>query len=138
MLKKILLGFLGFVVLVVAIGWFTVGRGIYDASRAYGRDTAPADYALQDDSKIDAPAPEPLVVQPPNLLRNVYWGDTHVHTHESFDATLFGTTLTIEDAYRFAKGSALRSDGGERIRKRRYWIGGRASECRWCRVSKLA
>ncbi|MBW2315398.1 MAG: DUF3604 domain-containing protein, partial [Deltaproteobacteria bacterium] len=86
-----------------------------DMSRAFGRDTAPADYALQDDSKADAPAPEPLVVQPRNPLKNAYWGDTHVHTHESFDAALFGTTLTIEDAYRFTRGEALRSDGGERM-----------------------
>jgi hypothetical protein len=58
-------------------------------------------------------------MQPPNPLKNVYWGDTHVHTHESFDATLFGTTLTIEDAYRFARGEALRSDGGERMQRTR-------------------
>ena len=52
-------------------------------------------------------------MQPANPLGNVYWGDTHVHTHESFDAKLMGTTLTIEDAYRFARGETLRSDGGE-------------------------
>ncbi|MCP4039279.1 MAG: DUF3604 domain-containing protein, partial [bacterium] len=86
-----------------------------ETDRMFGRDSAPADYALQDDSKVDAPAPEPLVVQPRNPLKNVYWGDTHVHTHESFDATLFGTTITVEDAYRFARGEALRSDGGERM-----------------------
>ena len=115
MLKKTLLGITGLLVLGAAIAWFTVGRGWYDTSRAFGRDTAPADYALQDDSRVSAPSPEPKVVQPPNPLKNVYWGDTHVHTHESFDATLFGTTLTIEDAYRFARGEALRSDGGERM-----------------------
>ncbi|MCP4038932.1 MAG: DUF3604 domain-containing protein, partial [bacterium] len=115
MLKKILLGFLGLLVLVAAIAWFTIGRNFQNADRLYGRESAPADYALQDDSKVDAPVPEPLVVQPMNPLKNVYWGDTHVHTHESFDAKLFGTTLTIEDAYRFAKGEALRSDGGERM-----------------------
>jgi len=115
MLKKILLGFLALLVLVVAIGWFTIGENFRYADRAFGRDSAPADYALQDDSKVDAPAPEPLVIQPMNPLKNVYWGDTHVHTHESFDAKLFGTTLTIEDAYRFAKGEALRSDGGEKM-----------------------
>ncbi len=115
MLKKVLLGFLGLLVLGAAIGWFTIGRDFQDANRAYGRESAPADHALQDDSKVDAPVPEPLVVQPVNPLKNVYWGDTHVHTHESFDAALFGTTLTIEDAYRFARGEALRSDGGERM-----------------------
>jgi len=115
MLKKIALGAAALLVLGAAIGWFTIGRDFRDANRAYGRESAPADHALQDDSKVDAPVPEPWVVQPVNPLKNAYWGDTHVHTHESFDAALFGTTLTIEDAYRFARGEALRSDGGERM-----------------------
>ncbi|MBW2313037.1 MAG: DUF3604 domain-containing protein, partial [Deltaproteobacteria bacterium] len=115
MLKKVLLGFLGLLLLAAAIGWVTVGQGLYDRREAMGRHSAPADYALQDDTKVRAPAPEPRVAQAPNPLKNVYWGDTHVHTHESFDAALFGTTLTIEDAYRFARGEALRSDGGERM-----------------------
>jgi hypothetical protein len=110
-----MLGLAGLVVLGAAVAWFTVGRSLYATSQAVGRDTAQADYALQDDSKVSAPDPEPHVAQPLNPLKNVYWGDTHVHTHESFDATLFGTTLTIEDAYRFAKGDPLRSDGGERM-----------------------
>jgi hypothetical protein len=114
-MKKIMLGFVGLLVLGAALIWLTVGREFYATSQAIGRDTAPADYALQDDSKVSAPRAEPHVAQAPNPLGNVYWGDTHVHTHESFDATLFGTTITIEDAYRFAKGEALRSDGGERM-----------------------
>ena len=115
MLKKFLLGLAVLILLGAVAVWFTVGRGLYAASQALGRDSAPADYALQDDSRVSAPSPEPKVVQPRNPLGNVYWGDTHVHTHESFDAALFGTTLTVEDAYRFAKGEALRSDGGERM-----------------------
>jgi len=115
MLKRILLGIPVLLVLGAAVAWFAVGRGMRDASRAFGRDTAPTDYALQDDSRVRAPAPEPHVTQPPNPFKNVYWGDTHVHTHESFDSTLFGTTLTVEDAYRFARGEALRTDGGERM-----------------------
>ena len=36
---------------------------------------------------------------------HVYWGDTHVHTGNSFDVYLFGTpTATPDTAYRFAKG----------------------------------
>jgi hypothetical protein len=35
----------------------------------------------------------------------VYWGDTHNHTGNSFDVFLFGTTSSTPDtAYRFAKG----------------------------------
>ena len=32
------------------------------------------------------------------------WGDTHLHTGNSFDAGPFGARLTPEDAYRFARG----------------------------------
>ena len=36
---------------------------------------------------------------------NLYWGDTHLHTSNSFDVYLFGTpTSTWDTAYRFAKG----------------------------------
>ena len=44
---------------------------------------------------------------------NLYWGELHLHTAESFDATLFGNSLGIEDAYRFAKGEPLSTAGGE-------------------------
>jgi hypothetical protein len=40
-------------------------------------------------------------------LRQVYWGDTHVHTSLSFDANLQGTRTTPQDAYAFAQGQAI-------------------------------
>ena len=41
---------------------------------------------------------------------NVYWGDTHLHTGNSFDVYLFGTTdSTPETAIRFARGDAVTS-----------------------------
>lgn len=42
-----------------------------------------------------------------NPLRNVYWGDTHVHTALSFDAWGQGTRNLPRDAYRFARGEAI-------------------------------
>jgi len=40
-----------------------------------------------------------------NDTKTLYWGDTHVHTSNSFDVYLFGTTSSTPDtAYRFAKG----------------------------------
>ena len=40
----------------------------------------------------------------------VFWGDTHLHTGNSFDGYLFGTpTSTPETAYRFAKGEEVTS-----------------------------
>ncbi len=39
----------------------------------------------------------------------VFWGDTHLHTRLSADAGLFGNTLGIEEAYRFARGEEVMS-----------------------------
>jgi len=51
-----------------------------------------------------------------DLPRNVYWGDTHVHTNISADAFGFGGVLSPEDAYRFAKGSTVTSSSGQPAR----------------------
>lgn len=47
-----------------------------------------------------------------NPDRNAYYGDLHVHTRYSFDAFLFGTTTSPDDAYRFAKGEAILHPSG--------------------------
>ena len=60
-------------------------------------DTAPA----------IGPAPEvPCDSQDP--LRQLYWGDLHVHTSLSFDAWTYEVRLTPSDAYAFARGEAVR------------------------------
>ena len=40
-------------------------------------------------------------------LRQVYWGDTHVHTELSFDANMQGTRTSQADAYAFARGETI-------------------------------
>ncbi|MBW2281673.1 MAG: DUF3604 domain-containing protein [Deltaproteobacteria bacterium] len=112
MLKKILLGFAALFLLAVAVvGWRV--WPIYQLSREISPSTAPDDYAKQDDSRVQLPTPRALEPRHFDPLKNVYWGEVHVHTVESLDAVLFGTTATIEDAYRFARGEPLRSPGGE-------------------------
>lgn len=114
MLKKIGLGVV--VLLLAVVGYVTVKfvLPLQAGADKSGPDTAPRDYALQDDSKITLPAVQTASYQPaPNPDMNLYWGELHLHTAESFDATLFGNTLGIEDAYRFAKGQPLNTPGGE-------------------------
>ena len=50
---------------------------------------------------------------------NVYWGDTHVHTHLSWDAYGSGNRLTPDDANRFARGETVIADNGQPVRLRR-------------------
>ncbi len=47
---------------------------------------------------------------------DVFWGDTHLHTANSFDAGLAATTLGAEDAYRFARGEQVTSNTGQRVK----------------------
>lgn len=47
-----------------------------------------------------------------NANRNAYFGDLHVHTNYSFDAFAFGTVASPYDAYRFAKGEAIKHPSG--------------------------
>lgn len=44
--------------------------------------------------------------------RTAYFGDLHVHTFYSFDAFIFGTRATPDDAYRYARGEAIRHPAG--------------------------
>ena len=53
-----------------------------------------------------------------------YFGDTHVHSGWSTDAGMAGATLTPEDAFRFARGEAVKSSTGQTAKLRRPldWI----------------
>ena len=43
----------------------------------------------------------------PNSLKNVYFGEEHLHTSASPDAFVVGTRGTWEDAYRYAMGAEV-------------------------------
>lgn len=44
--------------------------------------------------------------------KEVFWGDTHLHTALSLDAGLFGNNLGLDDAYHFAQGKEVKSSTG--------------------------
>ena len=47
-----------------------------------------------------------------NQYRNVYFGDTHIHTTFSFDAYILGNMNTPDEAYRYAKGEGMKNSFG--------------------------
>ena len=106
MLKK--LGLVTLIVLLLGIGVVAVGYHlILDKSAP---TLCRGMYALQDDSKVVAPVVEPVANGEESSSGgelNLYWGELHLHTAESFDSTMMGNKLGVEDAYRFAKGEPL-------------------------------
>ncbi len=63
--------------------------------------------AKNDESAVAPQSDRNIKVNP---MKDVYWGDTHNHTGNSFDVFLFGTpNSTPETAYRFARGEEVES-----------------------------
>ena len=55
-----------------------------------------------------------------NSLRDLFFGETHIHTSWSFDAYVFGNTLAgPEDAYQFALGKPIRHPAGYMVQMKR-------------------
>lgn len=55
----------------------------------------------------------------PNPLKNVYFGEEHMHTRNSFDAFTANVTTTWEEAYRFGRGEEIElSTTGKKIKRR--------------------
>ncbi|MBB6521027.1 DUF3604 domain-containing protein [Pseudoteredinibacter isoporae] len=55
----------------------------------------------------------------PNYPDNVYFGDTHLHTVNSFDAGALGARIDPAGAYRFAQGEEITSASGQRVKLKR-------------------
>lgn len=90
-----------------------------DASEDLGTDSdadGEPDAGGEDADAHDADATPPLVeyteerepCDDRSPTRNLYWGDTHIHTRYSFDAWVIDTRGEPGDAYAFARGEAMR------------------------------
>ncbi|MCD4721005.1 MAG: DUF3604 domain-containing protein, partial [Desulfobacula sp.] len=70
--------------------------------------------AAQNEAAIKKPEFRERTLQPQNPLKNVYFGDLHVHTSLSLDAYMCGNTnYTPDQAYEFAQGKKLEHVSGE-------------------------
>ncbi len=66
-----------------------------------------------------------------NPLKNVYFGEQHLHTQDSPDAFAMGTRNTQDDAYNFCKGKAIKkSTTGKMVQK--------STPYDWCAVTDHA
>jgi hypothetical protein len=50
-----------------------------------------------------------------NYPDQVLFGDTHAHTDLSFDAGLVGTSLGVDEGFRFARGERVISNSGQPV-----------------------
>lgn len=82
------------------------------AAQRYYRTTNTVIPADEQILSFPEPAFSQTKVPPSNPDRNAYFGDLHVHTALSFDASAFGTTASPSDAYRYAQGEAIKHPSG--------------------------
>ena len=68
-------------------------------------------YVASQPSRNADPQYSPVANQ--TLAKQVYWGDTHLHSTFSMDAFIFGNTLGPDEAYRFAKGEKVMATRGQ-------------------------
>jgi len=108
-MKTRLIARIAFVGLVSAGVCALAGIVVAQDHDAYHRDKRTTEKAFPTEQPYS-----PWVDQ--NFPQRPLFGDTHLHTAQSFDAVSFGTTIGPEDAFRFARGEEVTSSTGVRGR----------------------
>ena len=94
----------------------TIARGAIAATVLLCAGTA---FSSPDALVVTPELLEPERVYSPFVGRDypdqVFFGDTHFHTNLSFDAGLVGTTLDVDDGFRFARGEKVVSNTGQPV-----------------------
>ena len=75
--------------------------------------TVAQEIVITEDDLAEEPVYSPYAGR--NYADNVYFGDMHFHTENSFDAGLIGTTLSAHDGFRMARGEKVISNTGQPI-----------------------
>jgi len=105
----------GIVLIAIGAAWYTYNKFDSQLVRLTPEvvEALRQTVAQENESAILKPELEKRKIQPANPLKNLYFGDLHVHTSWSFDANLAGNRIEPEDAYRFAQGEKLELMSGE-------------------------
>ena len=104
MLKKLSLSVLAVLLLCGGVVAVKFVIPMYVVFYKVGPGTAPRDLAQQDDGKVVPPYLN-AYAEPDGQLpaagaiatseTNLYWGELHLHTAESFDASMMGNKISI-------------------------------------------
>ncbi|NOR37040.1 MAG: DUF3604 domain-containing protein [Woeseiaceae bacterium] len=76
-------------------------------------DASPTELVVSEEILETAEVYSPFVNR--DYPDQVFFGDTHFHTNLSFDAGLVGTSLGVDEAFRFAKGEKVISNSGQPV-----------------------
>ena len=77
-------------------------------------EASPYDVEITPDMLAEKPVYSPYAGR--NYPDQVLFGDTHFHTNLSFDAGLVGTSLNVNDGFKFARGEEVTSSTGQPVK----------------------
>ena len=104
--------------IVVLVG---ISVGLMVACKSSGTDKAETTTPVAAKAAAEAPAPAKPAAEArpkPNPLRNVYFGEQHMHSEMSPDAYAMGVRQKMDDAYRYGMGEEITlSTTGEKFKK---------------------